>query len=399
MMRNRYFFMRKSLWITQGSIAAGMVMLLAACHSNTQSNQQQTGENNISVAEKIRQAYYKNLHGTVNGKAITLQLTKSNQHYDGVFFYDSVARPCTISGIADSSGQITLVTYRQYEPLDTFSGSFPQPGVFQGSWSGGGQGQHASFTLQEVYPEGTFSWQVFYLKDSLLLKPGDSASQRAKIQYSILWPAQRWQVAAQTMVQASISRDLLGLHTTVQDAGEVLKNMTDTFFTAYRKAGAEMPPAMQHSSASMNWESDVRMEVLWNAGNIISMACNRYEFTGGAHGMSTTRLIVWDMQKLRQMTLNDVFKPGYEDTLRAALEKKLRQEYDIPEEVALNDREHGLLFEKHLALSQNFYLTGKGIGFIYNPYEVAPYAAGPIELYIPFTELTSVMNPDLVQEH
>jgi hypothetical protein len=74
------------------------------------------------------------------------------------------------------------------------------------------------------------------------------------------------------------------------------------------------------------------------------------------------------------------------------LEEHLRMAYDIPAGAPLNG-EAGILFDKHLALTKNFYVTGKGVGFIYNPYEVAPYVVGEIELYVPFSEITDILKP------
>ena len=41
--------------------------------------------------------------------------------------------------------------------------------------------------------------------------------------------------------------------------------------------------------------------------------------------------------------------------------------------------------------TDNFYITGEGIGFFYNQYDIAPYASGSIDVFIPFRELKDVL--------
>ena len=44
-----------------------------------------------------------------------------------------------------------------------------------------------------------------------------------------------------------------------------------------------------------------------------------------------------------------------------------------------------------------WYDSKKGILFLYNPYEIAAYAYGEIELFIPFEDVKSVVNPRFLQ--
>jgi hypothetical protein len=50
------------------------------------------------------------------------------------------------------------------------------------------------------------------------------------------------------------------------------------------------------------------------------------------------------------------------------------------------------LFENKIDTTDNFYITQNGIGFVYMPYEIGPYAMGEIEIFIPFFELTEYLT-------
>jgi hypothetical protein len=43
--------------------------------------------------------------------------------------------------------------------------------------------------------------------------------------------------------------------------------------------------------------------------------------------------------------------------------------------------------------SENFILNDETITFVYNPYEIAPYAVGSIELIITYSEVSKILNP------
>ncbi|RYF79039.1 MAG: DUF3298 domain-containing protein, partial [Chitinophagaceae bacterium] len=52
-----------------------------------------------------------------------------------------------------------------------------------------------------------------------------------------------------------------------------------------------------------------------------------------------------------------------------------------------------VLFENKIAPNDNFYITGKGIGFSYAPYEIAAYAYGEINLFIAFKDIEANLQP------
>jgi hypothetical protein len=68
------------------------------------------------------------------------------------------------------------------------------------------------------------------------------------------------------------------------------------------------------------------------------------------------------------------------------VEAKFREQEAIPAEASINHT--GLMFESdRFYLPENIGFTKEGIQFLYNPYEVASYADGPIVLTLPFIEV------------
>jgi hypothetical protein len=104
-------------------------------------------------------------------------------------------------------------------------------------------------------------------------------------------------------------------------------------------------------------------------------------YDGGAHGMFGTDYHVFDRNTARFVTLADVADEARLSGLRLAVLDELRKKFELREDEHLTDAG---FFEDDLELTENFFLSEDGIGFHWNPYELAPYVFGEIEVVVPF---------------
>ena len=49
-----------------------------------------------------------------------------------------------------------------------------------------------------------------------------------------------------------------------------------------------------------------------------------------------------------------------------------------------------------LSGNDNFRLDAKGMTYAYNPYEIAPYAMGVIEFFVPYEEVRHLLRPQSI---
>jgi hypothetical protein len=139
-----------------------------------------------------------------------------------------------------------------------------------------------------------------------------------------------------------------------------------------------------HEGESMPWTFTVTGKPAFSNKKMFSYAVSGDYFTGGAHPNYFTVYYNFDLHKGRAITLNDIFKFGFEDMLNEAIERNFRKAYDIKPGESL--KEWGL-FENIITYNNNFSVTDSGIKFTYNPYEIAPYAAGTLDVVVPFAEI------------
>ena len=113
-------------------------------------------------------------------------------------------------------------------------------------------------------------------------------------------------------------------------------------------------------------------------------------YEGGAHGINQRLVMNFDSKTGEQIELSDVFVPGFEQSLNNILLKTLITETGSKDENDLRDK--GYLYSMDMFAPVNFRLDKSSITFVYNPYEIAPYAMGMTELTLTYDELEKILK-------
>jgi len=137
--------------------------------------------------------------------------------------------------------------------------------------------------------------------------------------------------------------------------------------------------------------AEISVTELYISARHICFEMRQYLYTGGAHGYGTTSFINIDPKTGNQLTDDDLFK-NKKDFIAFA-EQKFREQQKIDENQSINAS--GFWFE-----DDNFYLpesvgfTHDTLIFVYNQYDIASYAEGPIELKISLNEAEPFLKID-----
>ncbi|MBT9187202.1 DUF3298 and DUF4163 domain-containing protein [Zobellia russellii] len=132
-----------------------------------------------------------------------------------------------------------------------------------------------------------------------------------------------------------------------------------------------------------SWEAKIEGSVSYEDADFLTVELNSYIFTGGAHGYSSQHFLNFDKNKGKELENWEIFKDR-EDFEKFA-EEKFRNQEHIPLDGPINST--GFMFERDMFyLPENIGFTEEGIKLLYNPYEVASYADGPIVLTLSFAD-------------
>ncbi len=138
------------------------------------------------------------------------------------------------------------------------------------------------------------------------------------------------------------------------------------------------------------WEAQIEGKVVYEDETLLTVQLNSYIFTGGAHGYSAQRFLNFDKKRGVELENWQLFQNR--KAFQQFVEAKFREQESIPEEASINQT--GLMFESNrFYLPENIGFTEEGIQLLYNPYEVASYADGPIVLTLPFKEVEPFLAP------
>ena len=103
-------------------------------------------------------------------------------------------------------------------------------------------------------------------------------------------------------------------------------------------------------------------------------------YEGGAHGITQLLTLNMDNKTGEMVTLNDIYGENFEQPLTERLLEALLEKTGAHNISELHDR--GYLYSMDMFVPANFIVGDDEVTFIYNPYEIAPYSEGRIELVI-----------------
>jgi hypothetical protein len=176
---------------------------------------------------------------------------------------------------------------------------------------------------------------------------------------------------------------------------ESIDEVIDLFLLEYESILTEMP------DYKAPWSLERSVEVNFNDHGIFGVSFVDFSYTGGAHGNSLLLFSNFDVNTGDEISLNSLCTVN--DSFNESMENIFRNSQNISKTTSLEDA--GFWFNEGFYVPDNYFFSSKGIHFFYNPYEVAPYASGAIELYVNWKEIAPFLNSewanlkDLIEEN
>jgi len=174
----------------------------------------------------------------------------------------------------------------------------------------------------------------------------------------------------------------LEIEDSINNKGKTIVEAANSFLQNYEKDKAEFPDIISEYFAEISVCQTYKSNLLF------SFELQQYMFTGGAHGYGSITFLNINPTNGEKLSTKELFND--ENEFRDYVEKLFRDEYTISSNESINSS--GFWFE-----DETFYLP-ETIGFneeevtiLYNQYEIASYASGPIELTIPLDDVLPFM--------
>jgi hypothetical protein len=307
-------------------------------------------------------------------------------YYTGNYYYTKYGSPIRFDGQMDSTGMIVLSEMLGWD----VTGTFRLDKNFQGVWISGDSLRTLRVALQERYPQGTTAFEGKALSDRHTLK--NERGPAAEMTTTAMWlePSESASDWAQFLQKEHI-RQFIGEDTTAAAMNAAFRSAGEQSLNLFRSDMEALPAAYDSTMPEymMRYAFEFQSEVLYNEAGLLSMGFTQYSFTGGAHGNYATTVVSYDPARKKAIELKDVLKPGYEKALQTALNQAARKRSGLSPDAGLDST----YFVEDIPVTENFYLTHKGMVFSYPPYEIASYADGQVVLFVPFSSLKTWLQP------
>ncbi|WP_205512996.1 RsiV family protein [Longitalea arenae] len=322
----------------------------------------------------ISRYYY--FTGTIDKYPVTFHLYRINEKFTGNYYYNSAEEPIELSGEIGKDNFLKLVHYdSEYNESEILSGNF-KDSSYAGTWSY--NGKLLSFRITQKKENNGLAFDYIYTTGSKKLPKGDDYS-RPELSYdaAAIWPAASSTHPATNLIKQVI-RETFGVKEGEDEIGKIMIARKNSFLN-YEK-DKEITEYALSSKAKVEYQN----------AQLLTISDFGYTDGGGAHGIYGTVYVCIDLINNRKLAITDVLDTlTCRKNLHSLLVKKFRAAYKLKPDEKLSE----VLFADDIPLTDNFFLTSKGIGFHYNPYEVGAYALGNVQVYIPFKELSNCLNP------
>lgn len=127
-----------------------------------------------------------------------------------------------------------------------------------------------------------------------------------------------------------------------------------------------------------------RFTVPYNQGQYCSILSQTMQDSGGAHPNTARTAVIYDMKAGKALTLNDLLN-GEQKDIDQLIHDGFAAQIKAKPEAFFEDAEK--LLDKGIAdKTYGYYLTEQGLTIFFQPYDIAPYAAGFQEYTIPFNQ-------------
>jgi len=138
------------------------------------------------------------------------------------------------------------------------------------------------------------------------------------------------------------------------------------------------------------YESRTAVEIFALNPSTLTLRIDEGGYGGGAHGWFASSFLNLERKSGRKLTLKDLLRGDFNATLTRRAEAAYRRARGLaPEQSLIDDG----WFENRFVLAENFAVTSRGLYFLYNQYEIKPYASGQTTFLLPYEAIRDLIDP------
>ncbi len=228
--------------------------------------------------------------------------------------------------------------------------------------------------------------------DSTYALTQEHNSPKCEVSISILYVKDhKNRIINHTLLESGIfTPDYLSLSKEKNNIKLAVHSFVNKYISDYKKDYGELYRQDKKNGDLYNCSYKIKTQTQDGAENILVYIASIYSYSGGSHGTSQTFVRNINIRNGHLITLNDIFVPGYEPTLKGMIVEKIYNKfkvngfYDFKKQYRYTDN--------NIYIPDNFILDEDKITFIYCENEIAPHRIGEIRIDIDKNYMNKILR-------
>jgi len=244
-----------------------------------------------------------------------------------------------------------------------------------------------------VQEEAQVTFKPFEMNEKSHLK-GDEKNPVLSISLNLQYPDTFSNVSVLNKIRRTILTDFFpDIEKDIIDPKIAMKKYIKEYIKFYDNSedASSISDKRNSDQSDVAWWDHEKMTIRNNSDNILSYTIESDQFTGGAHGGKNYLNTVINLKTGDRITEDDIFTEASRPLVAELILKKIMEKHRVSKAEDLE--QIGFFDVTEIGLNKNFYVTGEGIVYTYNEYEIAAYAVGTTEVLLSYKDISGFMIP------
>jgi hypothetical protein len=321
----------------------------------------------------LQREFCKKFTGNIGDLPVVFDLVCNEQKLSGSYYYKTIGIPIPISGTIADNGGFEIEEYGNGSLTGKMSGLITADGTLKGTWTNSQKTKQLPISLIEItngFAQITFKERN--AKNCKFEKTNmDFGDEVGCTSLSLHFPVvtnlngESTQKVNAALINIACSSNIYGNSDVVS---------IDALMSTVN---------IESPEETFTGEINFSIETNGNEVLCINNFTSYYNY-GAGHPMYGSRYFNFDLRSGNEIRLEDLLVNGFERELNRIGESKFIKEYGA----------EGWDFEPgNFELNRNFAIHPGGLTFMFEHYEIGPYAAGVQIVYIPYKSITKLIKP------
>lgn len=232
-----------------------------------------------------------------------------------------------------------------------------------------------SIKTDEPMVKPVFSYDSLAVEDSVKVTPNLTLQFRKKV---LTFSGLEKKVLDSIYKDELFSKDSVFADYSVNTIKKALETKKQNYFKENKESLDDYSPEYPQI-----WDQVSTMGVYSKQNDFLTIQYTGFGYSGGAHGYDYENYKIVDLKNQKKVELKDLVsnpeKIDWHSILMKHFPSKEQKEMILVDKISANN---------------NFYFDEKNLHFVFGQYEIAAYAAGIIDVAVPFSEISNTLNPE-----